>query len=407
MNKLYKRFLIIFIIVLISNYVFAVDPTFNITVRNINTINPAGIETGDTLTFEVWLKWTNYGEPGVNRFEFAGGGYTWLCNKSLLNSLPGIKLDLLPGSLNNPLPVEYRPPAFQIDSLSAPSGQLYLKAFANSTNSSLTPFIVSANGSYGSKLLTFRLVNLSHQNFPIVPFNLKFKLGPAPNTYIYYFLPVTNPDTENAPPQETVYLADTVANHYTVENSNLLVGTSIKVKLTTLFEGRYNIIYGLMSRRDSVNVYLRNNYSPFEIVDSATGIIDSINFSKVFSFSKASSGYYYIVIKHKQCIETWSKAGGEHLTKDTSVYSFDFTSSSSQAYYNNVKLIGSKYCLYSGDVDQNGLINLSDALSIYNDGVDFISGNVVNDLNGDNFVDLYDLLIASSNKNNFIRVRTP
>jgi len=405
MTKFCLQISVVFILFLTINAVFAQSPTFNMTVRNIKTTNTFYQETGDTLTFEVWLRWTNYGAS--DRFEFAAAQYVWLCNRAILNSLPGLKLDRLPGDSANPLPPAYRPPTFQIDSVTSPPGQLYLKTTANPPNSETPAFIVSANAPYGSKLLTFRLVNLSQQNFPLVSLNLRFKLGSPPNTFAAYFQPFTGSDTENSPPQQVVVLNDTVVNHYSVESSNYIVGSKIKVNLTALIEGKYNSAFNLMTKRDTVIVYLRNAAAPFEIIDSARGVLDSVNFSNVFTFNKAENGYYYIVIKHYQSIETWSRSGGEYLIRDSSSNNYDFTTSASQAYYDNLKYKGSKYCLYGGDVDQNGSINLTDALLIYNDAADFVQGYSVNDLTGDNLVDLNDLLIASANKNGFIRVRTP
>jgi len=404
MNKFCHQIVFIFIIILTLNSVFAQDPTFDITIRNIKTTNASGQQTGDTLTFEVWLRWTNYGSS--NRFEFAAGQYTWTCNRAVMGTanqgLNFVRTTAGPG-FNFYLP----PMQGQVDSLTAPPGLLYLKLAGNGTTSELPPYIVSADAPYGARIFSARLVNQGGVNFPVVPFNLRFKLGAAPNSFIYYFLPVTVPDTEYAPPQLAVSLMDTVINHYKVENPDILIGSHIRVNLTALFEGRYNSTLNLMTKRDSVKVYLRNAASPFQIMDSARGAIDSVNFSNIFSFLKAPSGYYYIVIKHNQCIETWSKAGGEYLTNDYSIYNYDLTSASSQAYLDNLKLKGSKYCLYGGDVDQNGFINLTDALSIYNGAYNFVYGNDINDLTGDGFVDLHDMLIASSNKNSFIRVRTP
>ena len=222
MKNTFKLFVTLFLLACALNTSYAVDPTFDMTVRNIRTTNSTtGLEMADTLTFEVWLKWTNFGSS--DRFEFAAAQYTWLCNRAILNSLPGLKLDLLPGGTNNPLPASYRPPTFQVDSLTAPPGQLYLKGSGNNPNSALPPYIVSASGAFGAKILTFRLVNLSGQDFSTVPFDLRFKLGAAPNTFIAYFAPVTVPDTESAPPQLAIPLMDTVVNHYVVENSGFVL----------------------------------------------------------------------------------------------------------------------------------------------------------------------------------------
>lgn len=127
--------------------------------------------------------------------------------------------------------------------------------------------------------------------------------------------------------------------------------------------------------------------SPFALVDSAKTVIDSVNFTGVCFFNNAATGKYYIQLQHRNALETWSRAGGDSIKKGNSV-SYDFTADSTQAYGNNEVLKGSKYCIYSGDIIKDGVIELSDVLSDYNDASDFVSGYTVTDLNGDYLVDL-------------------
>jgi hypothetical protein len=157
----------------------------------------------------------------------------------------------------------------------------------------------------------------------------------------------------------------------------------------------------------SCSRFFRKASAPFNFIDSSKNILDSVTFSNTFTFSNAPSGRYYIVVKHYQCIETWSKSGGDSITSNGPVYNYDFTTNSSQAYENNLKLKGSKYCIYSGDLNQDGFIRLDDVLLVYNDIVGFASGNTVTDLNGDKIVDLSDLLMAATNNQSFVRIRRP
>ena len=214
MNKFYFKIASIFFFVFSLSTVFAQpDPTFDMTVRNIVIAPP-----GNTITFEIWLKWTNYGVSGVNRFEFAAGQYTWTCNKALMGTAnPGMTfLRTTAGSGFN----LYQPPLNgQVDSLTAPPGQLYLKLAGNNPNSDNPAYIVSASGVYGARIFSARVNNEGGAAFPSVPLNLRFKLGAAPNTFVAYFLPVTIPDTDQAPPQLGVSLMDTVNNHYYVNDT--------------------------------------------------------------------------------------------------------------------------------------------------------------------------------------------
>ncbi|MDQ3194737.1 MAG: hypothetical protein M3P82_07055, partial [Bacteroidota bacterium] len=146
--------------------------------------------------------------------------------------------------------------------------------------------------------------------------------------------------------------------------------------------------------------------SPYAILDSSAALIDSLSFSGQFTFTNATTGTYFITVKHFNSIETWSKPGGELITSGGSVYNYDFTVSSAQAYGNNLKQVGNKFCIYSGDVDQGGSINLVDLVEIYNQSSLFSSGpDLPQDLNGDNTVNISDILICYNNP--FVRVVTP
>jgi hypothetical protein len=109
--------------------------------------------------------------------------------------------------------------------------------------------------------------------------------------------------------------------------------------------------------KDTVKVYLRNILSPFSKIDSASAMLDSVSFTGFFNFKNAPTGTYYILIIHRNSIETWSKSGGESMTRGV-LKNFDFTSSSSQAFGNNMMLKGTKYCIYRGDVNKDGSITL-------------------------------------------------
>ncbi|MDQ3020014.1 MAG: hypothetical protein M3R36_05520 [Bacteroidota bacterium] len=89
-----------------------------------------------------------------------------------------------------------------------------------------------------------------------------------------------------------------------------------------------------------------------------------------------------------------------------SVYNYDFTNSNTQAYGDNLKLTGDKYCTFSGDVNQDGIIDLSDFEIYDNDVFIFRTGlRLPADLNGDNIVEIEDMLIADNKR--FVQVITP
>ncbi|MDQ3019267.1 MAG: hypothetical protein M3R36_01660 [Bacteroidota bacterium] len=87
--------------------------------------------------------------------------------------------------------------------------------------------------------------------------------------------------------------------------------------------------------------------------------------------------------------------------------SCDFTLSSTQAYGNNQILKGTNYCIYNGDVNQDGAIDVSDLGLIDNDVFNFLTGYVNTDINGYNFVDVSDLEVIESNAFYFIGIQRP
>jgi hypothetical protein len=176
------------------------------------------------------------------------------------------------------------------------------------------------------------------------------------------------------------------------------------INITALIEGYYNGV--TMNTCDTVKAYLRNITTPYALVDSAFAIIDSVNFTGSFRFMNANNGTYYLVLKHRNSIETWSKSGGIVFMKDSSM-SYDFTTAATQAYGNNMKLKNGKFCFYSGDENQDGAVDALDMIAIDNDAANFITGYVSTDLNGDGAVDALDMIICDNNVANFVSAIKP
>ena len=174
---------------------------------------------------------------------------------------------------------------------------------------------------------------------------------------------------------------------------------SLNLKITALVEGMYYPLFNQLSRRDSVKIELRQAVSPYNIIATGNGILDSLSYTSLFSFPSIIPGTYYIVYTHFNSLDTWSKSGGETFNySDTATY--NFTTAGSQAFGNNLKLKGTKYCIISGDVDRDGYIDASDASPIDNDSYISRTGRFLpTDLNGDNFVDADDMNIQDNNRN--------
>jgi len=194
---------------------------------------------------------------------------------------------------------------------------------------------------------------------------------------------------------------------FTVSGTQLipLNGGNMRLRLGALIEGFYNPVNNKMIK-DTVMVYLRISNDPrYSLVDSAKAVVDSAGFVNI-DFQNAQGGSYYIVIKHRNSIETWSMSG-QSMAGGGVLNIYDFTLSQSNAYGNNMVLKGTRYCIFSGDVNQDGVIDGADLALIDNDVSNFVSGYVSTDVNGDQVIDGSDLSIADNNVSNFISVQAP
>jgi len=155
---------------------------------------------------------------------------------------------------------------------------------------------------------------------------------------------------------------------------------------------------------DTVTIELRKSFSPFELVQSVKGIgglgmENEFNISGLTYFTP-----YFIIIRHRNSIETWSSAAPSFWVDSLE---YDFTIGDFMAYGNNQVLAGSLWSIYSGDVNQDGVVDASDISAIDNDASGFLKGYVNTDLNGDGIVEGADASIAENNAVNFVSVIKP
>ena len=176
--------------------------------------------------------------------------------------------------------------------------------------------------------------------------------------------------------------------------------------LTALVEAMYVKGGSAMPMTPSVTVELHDG-STLALVDSNTSTLSTLGVGS-FSFINALNGTpYYIVVKYANTVEIWS-ATPQSFTAGT--LSYDFTTGTAKAYTDGsnlpLALHGSKYCIYSGDVNQNGFITSADFTGIDNDASagDY---HLVNDLNGDLFVTSNDFTFIDNNASAGIQRQVP
>jgi len=205
-------------------------------------------------------------------------------------------------------------------------------------------------------------------------------------------------DSINQPPNTAVGQAVANALHYATDHLPVIASFSFGssylelTSFTALIEALYN---GTNMIPDTVAVELRTASFPYSLIDQAKIYLNNSGQGTGIFYNAVNGIPYYLVLKHRNAIETWSATT---LTFTNSALTYDFTTSSSKAYGNNLKQIGTKWCIYSGDINQDGIVDLQDLNSVYNANITGVTGYTVTDITGDMFTEIGDLTKVFINK---------
>lgn len=175
-----------------------------------------------------------------------------------------------------------------------------------------------------------------------------------------------------------------------------------KLNLTVFIEGFTNE-FGTLLHTDTIQVILADSVSPFNKIDTAKCKLNSSGIGTLY-FENALRVSYFIIVNHRNSIETWSSTSQSFSSGELS---YDFSTTQTKAYGNNLIQKGTKWCVFSGDVDQDGSVDLTDMIEVDNDNANFVTGYVSSDVNGDENTDLSDLIIVDNNNSAFVGVVTP
>jgi hypothetical protein len=297
----------------------------------------------------------------------------------------------------------------------APSGKAWFETGSSSnsiySNNSVNNFqwhqiVTTYNGSGTSiKLYIDGLLQDSTNNLILNTYNSNFIIGNAPWANIPFRGLIDDVAIYNR--------ALTSSEITSLYNSSQ---NTINLNLTTFLEGSYsgnssmtatlNKVNASISNSiaDSIIVELHESTSPYATMYSSNGVLNTNGTASIAFPNSAIGSSYYIAIKHRNAIETWS-AAPVAISNHTF---YNFTTSASQAYGNNLSNMGDGvFGMYSGDINQDGSIDFNDYpdLDIANNSG--VLGYNVNDLNGDASVDFNDYPILDINSNNGIIVMRP
>ncbi|MBK7158565.1 MAG: hypothetical protein IPH77_08405 [Ignavibacteria bacterium] len=364
MKNITKITVIIITIFISLNFCKADNPAYTLTAQNFVLTAP------NILDFDIYIKHTN---PGVSTFEFAIAEYSFNYNASYGNG-GTVSFSFAPGN-NSDLPVNARPRKAMVKNS-------ILRLSSNSTIGKGSGPVISSTGN-GTRVTRVRLQTTASSFSGSSGLSWRNTPERKPNTTVIAFTAAGGVNI-TSPPTHTI-------------NS----GSVKTLNLNCVIEGFYN---GSSMVSDTATVFLRSSTSPYSKIDSAKSVLNS-NGTGTFLFNISSNGVgYYIQVKHRNSIETWSASP---LSFIGSVLSYDFTSAEAQAFGSNMKLVEGKWCFYSGDINQDGTIDASDLSDADNDALASESGYVNTDVTGDDFVDATDISIIDNNSFNSVSMITP
>ncbi len=360
-------FLTIAVVLLIRSSAHSQNPTY------ILDVNDGALVAPNIFEFDIEMTWTNSGV--ASNFEYAGGQYFFNIDTAIKN---GGTLSYIPQSSDLPSNMRPRGPSIFLNTVTTgPPGTYQLRLAVNTFPGAGSGFNMPSNTAI--KIYRMRLTTTS-TSFANVPINLNWRNAlPNPFTKIFAYVGTTNTDI-STPLTHSISIPGFFVNvPYTI---------TTKIGIEGLAMNNVHL------RKDSVKIFIRDSAPPYQILDSGTSMLDSVTLTAT-KVTALTPGNYYIVIKHRNSLETWSKPGGEPLGNGN--YFYDFTSSASQAYGNNLILKGNTYCIYSGNINGDDIIDAEDLIYVDNDVYNYAPGTNITNLNGDQIVDIEDLAICEKN----------
>ncbi len=384
---IYLFIIIIFVISLKESY--SQNPTYELTAQNFTFTNGCGY--WNSIEFDIYMRNT-----GAVPLEYASGQYFINFNPAIANG--GTLTYEIIGS---DLPSNMLPRNPSVGSVQEPPGGV-LRMAGNIPSSG---FLISSIFP-GTKIVRMRLSTSAPELTEYLQPAFTWRNAPLVlETRIFAYIngfvtDITNSSSHNIESNGGPFFC----------NGEQIPWCACRfihaISINSIIEGLYNPEPNRLNRKDTLTIELRHETAPYDLFSSQKLVLDSINFSSYLVFNTLGAGKLYIVIKHFNSIETWSKIPDFYYYNLLEYY--NFTDSAQSAYGNNLKLIGTKYTMYSGDVNQDKVIDVIDVSLVDNGVTNYLMGRFIpEDLNGDDIVDAADVQIADNNVYNYVTAITP
>ncbi len=158
----------------------------------------------------------------------------------------------------------------------------------------------------------------------------------------------------------------------------------------------------------TVNLWAPVNLSNPEPDHSIKAVIHTDGTATIQFPATVNGNPYYIAVKHRNHMETWSKLP----VTFTGTTTYDFSDALGKAYDDGANppmaaVAGGKFAFYGGDVNQDGTVDASDMADVDNDNAAFAFGYNVTDASGDGATDASDISIVDNNQQLFLFYARP
>jgi hypothetical protein len=191
--------------------------------------------------------------------------------------------------------------------------------------------------------------------------------------------------------------------------------SGVSMRLKTFLQGYY-LNGGLMAAAvgagitdtiaDTLIVSLANAAAPHQIISSSKGLLGT-NGIATFDIPQPCFGLgsYYLVMNHRNHLETWSALPVQFNVEDSL---YNLSDSPSRIYGGNViQVAPGKWAMYAGDTNKDGIIESTDYSTIENGVTMFSFGYDTSDLTGDGLVEASDYSLVENNALLFLFSITP
>jgi len=141
-------------------------------------------------------------------------------------------------------------------------------------------------------------------------------------------------------------------------------------------------------------------------VSTCTADLKGTSFNSLLCFGDSvAAGPFFIGVQNMNHIETYSAATVNFAGP---VVSYDFKPSTATAFGSNLTAAGPPHSFFAGDRNQDGIVDLTDVVSVYTDASVFQSGcRLRSDMDNNGIVDVSDVVVTNNNAGIFVAVANP